>query len=94
MLTNLGDNYTIQLKIYIIDDDLISQFITLCAIKKINIAFEVITFDNVTDALEAIKNDINFKKFQITIVLDLLMPVVDGWGLTKKKPSKTLAKCR
>jgi response regulator RpfG family c-di-GMP phosphodiesterase len=84
MLTIVGNNHTMQHKIYIIDDDLVSQFATLYAIKKINIAFDVITFDNATDALEAIKNDINSKKFQITIVLDLVMPVVDGWGFLEK----------
>ncbi|WP_047417500.1 response regulator [Cellulophaga sp. Hel_I_12] len=66
-------------KVYIIDDDLVSQFATLYAVKKNCISFEVVTFDNATEALEIIKKDISSKKYKLTIVLDLVMPIVDGW---------------
>jgi len=66
-------------KVYIIDDDLVSQFATLYAVKKNSVSFEVVTFDNATEALEVLKNDIRSKKYKLTIVLDLVMPIVDGW---------------
>lgn len=71
-------------KVYIIDDDLVSQFATLYAIKKMDTISEVLTFDNATEALEVVKSDIASKKYRLIIVLDLIMPLVDGWAFLEK----------
>lgn len=71
-------------KVYIIDDDMVSQFATLYAIKKIDAISEVLTFDNATEALEVVKRDIKSKEYQLIIVLDLIMPFVDGWAFLEK----------
>lgn len=66
----------------IIDDDLVSQFATRYTIEQSNKNCRVISFDNAEEALE------NFKECFLTqrelptiLLLDLVMPVMDGWTL-------------
>lgn len=73
-------NILMRHKVYIVDDDLVSQFATLYAIKKIDTKCDIIAFDGAMEALEVIKQDVDARNVQLIIVLDLVMPNVDGWA--------------
>ena len=65
--------------IVIIDDDFISQFTTKRFIEKYEISDSVLTFPNGQEALNHFSDEAN-KPFPNTLLLDLNMPVLDGWG--------------
>ena len=71
-------------KIFIIDDDLIYRMIVAKTIKSIDESILIFECDNGKEGLENLQNlEIN-SNFEITILLDINMPVLDGWGFLKE----------
>lgn len=77
-------------KIFIIDDDLIYRMIVAKTIKGIDDSILIFECDNGKEGLENLQNlEIN-SNFEITILLDINMPVLDGWGFLEKLRNSTL----
>jgi CheY-like chemotaxis protein len=69
----------------IIDDDLVSQFATRYTIEQSNKNCRVTSFDNAEEALESFKESLLTQKELPTILLlDLVMPVMDGWTMMEE----------
>lgn len=67
--------------IWIIDDDTIFKFIMLKLISKTDKFDDVNTFSNGQEALIEFKNIVSLnEKLPDIILLDIEMPVMDGWG--------------
>jgi two-component SAPR family response regulator len=65
---------------YIIDDDRLSIKLMSILISKNNFCEEIISFHNPQTALDELKNNAtNPSKLPDVILLDLNMPVLDGW---------------
>lgn len=69
----------------IVDDDEIFVFLTKKAIEKIDLAEHVKVFGNGLDAINFLKENADHPVFlpQI-IILDLFMPIMDGWQFLEK----------
>ena len=66
------------MKVAIIDDDSIFQFTTKVKFEKLELANEVLIFNDGEEVLEYIKaNDIG--NLPNILLLDINMPIVDGW---------------
>ncbi len=66
--------------IFLIEDDLIAQFIFEEFIKEIDLEGESLIFSNGLEAINYMKeNKNNSDKLPDIILLDLNMPVMDGW---------------
>lgn len=71
----------IEKTIWIIDDDPIYQIIMKKIIAKSGLFSSLISFTNGKDAIIALKNNIsNQTDFPDIILLDIEMPILDGWG--------------
>jgi len=66
-------------KTYIIDDDEIFVVLTEIQLNKAGCFGEIYNFPNGEEALEQIKQDINDNVLPDFILLDLNMPIMDGW---------------
>lgn len=65
---------------YIIDDDKLSIKLMSMLITKSNFCEEIVSFYNPQLALDELKNNANnLSKLPDVILLDLNMPVLDGW---------------
>ncbi|MFA9192285.1 response regulator [Flavobacterium sp. FZUC8N2.13] len=65
---------------YVIDDDKLSIKLMSMLISKNNFCEEIISFYNPQNALDELKNNAaNSSKLPDVILLDLNMPVLDGW---------------
>ncbi|RVT77392.1 response regulator [Flavobacterium sufflavum] len=65
---------------YIIDDDKLSIKLMSMLISKNNFCEEIVSFHNPQTALDELKNNsANSSKLPDVILLDLNMPVLDGW---------------
>lgn len=65
---------------YIIDDDKLSIKLMSMLISKNNFCEEIVSFHNPQTALDELKNNsANPSKLPDVILLDLNMPVLDGW---------------
>lgn len=65
---------------YLIDDDKLSIKLMSMLIAKNNFCEEIISFHNPKTALDELKNSAkNSSKLPDVILLDLNMPVLDGW---------------
>lgn len=65
---------------YIIDDDKLTMRLTTILISKNNFCEEIESFSNAQNALDVLsKNALNHSALPDTILLDLNMPIMDGW---------------
>lgn len=65
---------------YVIDDDKLSIKLMSMLIAKNNFCEEIISFHNPQNALDELKNNAtNPSKLPDVILLDLNMPILDGW---------------
>jgi CheY-like chemotaxis protein len=67
--------------IWIIDDDDIFQFITRKSIEKIDKNRNIITFSNGQEAIKSINQT---QEIPDVILLDINMPIMDGWEFLNK----------
>jgi CheY-like chemotaxis protein len=68
-------------KIWVVDDDVIYKTIMKKIILKSEIFSSTVTFSNGEEAIHALKSAIEKKEsLPDIILLDLDMPVMDGWG--------------
>lgn len=70
--------------ICVIDDDKIFQYLTQRVITDTHLINDIEVFSNGLDALNYLQNNsLDKKKLPDIILLDLFMPVMDGWGFLK-----------
>ncbi|MDX1364847.1 response regulator [Arenibacter latericius] len=71
--------------VYIIDDDLVSQFATQYRMKQAIGECSLISFDSGKEGLKAIIDQLtDGKKLPDILFLDLEMPAMDGWGFLEE----------
>ena len=68
-----------NLKLLLIDDDPISNFLTKKVVEKANINADIIIYDNAANALSLFENFIDINEIPDAIFLDLNMPIMNGW---------------
>lgn len=66
-------------KVFVVDDDKIYHFILKNILNKNDIAIDPSFFENGQDALEILKEEISSNNFPDMILLDINMPIMDGW---------------
>lgn len=72
-------------KLYLIDDDEIFQFITKKVIEHTNLVQKIEVFNNGQETIDYIKSyQQNPEKLPDVILLDLTMPILDGWGFLEE----------
>lgn len=70
--------------LYLIDDDLMYQYIAKRTIETVGAKRKVSIFSNGREAIAAIEQDIESEEnLPDMILLDLMMPVMDGWGFLR-----------
>lgn len=70
--------------ICVIDDDKTFQYLTHRVISDTHLIQDIEIFSNGLDALNYLQNNsLDEKKLPDIILLDLFMPVMDGWGFLK-----------
>ena len=71
--------------VYIIDDNIMSEFATRMILDQSVKSFEVVAFDNAEEGLAALQRTAETGEgVPDYILLDLKMPEVDGWGFLDK----------
>lgn len=71
--------------ICLIDDDMIFRYLTQTLITKTQLVKDIDAFSNGLDAINFLKAvSINQGELPDIILLDLFMPVMDGWGFLKE----------
>ena len=71
--------------ICIIDDDMIFRYLTQKVITETHLVKDIDAFSNGLDAINFLKKlSENHDKLPDIILLDLFMPVMDGWGFLKE----------
>jgi CheY-like chemotaxis protein len=77
--------------IWVIDDDNIYQIIVNKIIQKSEMFSAISSFKNGKEALDAVSNSLNSESFPDIILLDINMPIMDGWEFMEElqilKPS-------
>lgn len=72
-------------KIWVIDDDPIYQIIMKKVIIKSNLFTKIQSYTNGKEAIEALKKNLNTnEQLPDIILLDIEMPVLDGWGFMEE----------
>ena len=66
-------------KLYVIDDDKIYHFLFKNLLKQNKIEVNTNFYNNGADALEALKEAVRENDFPDLILLDVNMPIMDGW---------------
>ncbi|KPM31836.1 Two-component response regulator [Croceitalea dokdonensis DOKDO 023] len=66
-------------KVYIIDDDLITQFGIKKLLSRVDPDCEVLQFENGKTALSGILADMEKDALPNVLFLDINMPIMDGW---------------
>lgn len=74
--------------ICLIDDDMIHVFTTKKMLQAIGFKGALSTFKNGLEAINALAEIKEEKDFPDVILLDINMPVMDGWGFLENFPSK------
>jgi CheY-like chemotaxis protein len=71
--------------ICLVDDDDIYQFLTMRVIEETNLVKQIRVFSNGLEAIEFLR-DVQDQPLEIPeiILLDLNMPVMDGWGFLEE----------
>lgn len=75
-------------KVICIDDDPIALLLSKLVISKANFASEIITLPNGQDALSFLEQQQIADHEQLIILLDLNMPVMDGWEFLEQFSDK------
>jgi len=71
--------------ICLIDDDMIFRYLTQTLIAKTHLVNDIDAFSNGLDAINFLKAvSLDDGKLPDIILLDLFMPVMDGWGFLKE----------
>jgi CheY-like chemotaxis protein len=65
--------------VFVVDDDKIYHFILRNLLSKNDIGIKPSFFENGFDALEILKEKITDNNFPDLILLDINMPIMDGW---------------
>lgn len=69
----------------IVDDDPITQFLTHKVIQQTDLVNHVKIFSNGLDTINYLSSvHDNFEELPDVILLDLFMPIMDGWGFMKE----------
>ena len=71
-------------KVFIIDDDPIHQRIAQIMISKHKLFDEFVSYTEAGEALDVLENNTDAESLPDVILLDLNMPVIDGWGFLEK----------
>ena len=72
-------------KVFIIDDDPIHQRIAQIMIAKHKLFDEFVSYTEAGEALEVLENNTDVtESLPDVILLDLNMPVIDGWGFLER----------
>lgn len=66
-------------KVFVVDDDKIYHFILKNLLSKNGVSIKPCFCENGLDALAALKDKINSNNLPDVIMLDINMPVMDGW---------------
>lgn len=67
--------------LYLVDDDETYQFIAQRVIEETQLVQTIKVFSNGRDAIQSIRQDLDApNRLPDVILLDLTMPVLDGWG--------------
>lgn len=75
----------IKKEIWIIDDDLLYQLLTTKIIEKSKLFFSISSFNNGKKGIEALLNRLENKEpLPDIILLDINMPVMDGWDFIEE----------
>ena len=78
---------------YIIDDDRLAIKLMTMVVTKSNFCEEIISFNNPRIALEELKKNANdSSKLPDVILLDINMPVLDGWQFLDEFTQVTFSK--
>lgn len=71
--------------LYVIDDDVMYQYIAMQTIESVGFTGKVSVFSNGLEAISAIEDNTGSNDdLPDLIMLDLNMPVMDGWGFLRK----------
>lgn len=71
--------------ICLIDDDMIFQYLAQKVITETNLVKEIDMFSNGLEAIKYLKSaQTNKNKLPDMILLDLFMPIMDGWGFLEE----------
>lgn len=76
-------------KIYLIDDDSIIRLIMERSMNKLDNTLSFIQCENGKVGLEKLKENFEGDRSECIVLLDLNMPVLDGWGFLKAIQSYT-----
>ena len=72
-------------KICLIDDDMIYRYLTQKVITETHLVKGISSFSNGLDAINFLKAEhLHEEKLPDLILLDLFMPIMDGWGFLKE----------
>ncbi len=67
--------------VYIVDDDMMCQYIAKTVVESVATTRDVRVFSNGLEAIDAIERNLeSVEKLPDMILLDIMMPVLDGWG--------------